>query len=168
MPIVVFNDQAWARSGPVTVEIPKLAGAFTIRSADGTAVELQALAPIPGEPADREKVEIIVRDVPPAGYATYYLKPGAPAGLKPARPMTVGVYENAFYKADLVGGGIRSLFDKQLGREVLKTDTFLGFEVFTMKSVGNGAGEFGRVQAPTMEGFEKLGRLAPAWTTRGR
>jgi alpha-mannosidase len=163
-PIVVFNNQSWARSGPVTVEIPRLAGTYTIRSADGTAAEYQALTPVPGQPADRERAEIIVRDIPPAGYATYYLKPGASAGANTAAPQKVGDYENAFYKAALVGGGIRSLYDKTLGREVLKTDKFLGFEIFTMKSVGNGAGEFGRVQAPTMEGYEKLGRLAPAWT----
>ena len=32
-----------------------------------------------------------------------------------------------------------------------------------MQSVGNGAGEFGRVQQPTMEGFDKLGLHGPAW-----
>lgn len=163
LPIVVFNDQAWARSGPVTVEIAKPSGAYTIRSADGTAAVCQVLAPVLGQPADCERVEILARDIPPAGYATYYIKPGAASETAAETADRSGVYENTFYKADLAGGGIRSLYDKQLGREVLKTDKFLGFEVFTMKSVGNGAGEFGRVQAPTMEGFERLGRLAPAW-----
>jgi alpha-mannosidase len=32
-----------------------------------------------------------------------------------------------------------------------------------MRSVGNGAGEFGRVQQPTMEGFDKLSRHKPSW-----
>jgi alpha-mannosidase len=32
-----------------------------------------------------------------------------------------------------------------------------------MRSVGNGAGEFGRVQQPTMEGFDKTSRPKPAW-----
>ena len=64
------------------------------------------------------------------------------------------VVENRFYRIRLVPGGIAGLFDKELGREVLDTGKFLGFEVFTMRSVGNGAGEFGRVQQPTMEGFD--------------
>jgi len=168
-PIVVFNDLTWARSGPVTVEIPKPAGAFVVRGADGAAAPHQVLAPQPGQAADAERVEIVVHDVPPAGYATYYVQPGVDEPGRPAAAVSsvsspVGAYENEFYKVQLAGGGIRSLFDKQLGREVLKTDKFLGYEIFTMRSVGNGAGEFGRVQAPTMEGFERLGRLAPAWT----
>ena len=32
-----------------------------------------------------------------------------------------------------------------------------------MRSVGNGAGEFGRVQQPTMEGFDKLSLHQPVW-----
>ena len=32
-----------------------------------------------------------------------------------------------------------------------------------MRSVGNGAGEFGRVQQPTMEGFDKLSRHRTPW-----
>ncbi len=164
IPIVVFNDQAWVRSGPVAVEIPKPAGAFTIRSADGEAAVCQRLAPIPGQAPGRERVEIIARDIPPAGYATYYLMTGGgEAKAAAAGPASPGVYENPFYKAVFAGGGLRSLYDKQLGREVLKTDRFLGFEVFTMKSVGNGAGEFGRVQAPTMEGFDQLSRRGAVW-----
>jgi alpha-mannosidase len=33
-----------------------------------------------------------------------------------------------------------------------------------MRSVGSGAGEFGRVQQPTMEGFDKLSLHNPTWT----
>ncbi len=171
LPIVVFNDLAWARSGPVVVEIPKPAGEYAVRSADGGIAPHQVLVPSPEQARDRERVEIMVRDIPPVGYATYYVQQG---GGEPTQPLVAGpvssksgpveAYENDFYKVRLAGGGIRSLFDKHLGREVLKTDKFLGFEIFTMKSVGNGAGEFGRVQAPTMEGYEKLGRLASAWT----
>ena len=32
-----------------------------------------------------------------------------------------------------------------------------------MQSVGSGAGEFGRVQQPTMEGFDKLSAHKPSW-----
>ena len=48
-------------------------------------------------------------------------------------------------------------------RELLKTDKFLGGEIFTMRSVGHGAGEFTAVQQPTMEGFDKLSNHAPVW-----
>jgi alpha-mannosidase len=71
--------------------------------------------------------------------------------------------ENDFYRVTLAPGGVAGIHDKELGREVLETGKFLGFEVFTMRSVGNGAGEFGRVQQPTMEGFDKTSLHDPAW-----
>lgn len=171
LPIVVFNDLSWARSGPVEVEIPRPTGDYVIRGADGRIAPHQVRAPSAEQAADRERIEFIARDIPPAGYATYYLGPAAGDTQRlsasvagPRTSVPVEDYENDYYKVRLVDGGIRSLYDKALGAEILRTDKFLGFEIFTMKSVGNGAGEFGRVQAPTMEGFERLGRLAPAWT----
>jgi alpha-mannosidase len=84
--------------------------------------------------------------------------PGAAEHL-PSTPTV----ENDFYRVTLAPGGVAGLFDKELGREVLDTRKFLGFEVFTMRSVGSGAGEFGRVQQPTMEGFDTVARHKPVW-----
>jgi len=58
---------------------------------------------------------------------------------------------------------VKSISDKKLGREILETGKFLGGEVFSMQSVGNGAGEFSRVQQPTMEGFDKVALHNPRW-----
>ena len=63
----------------------------------------------------------------------------------------------------LVPGGIGRLFDREIGREVLDTTKFLGGELFTIHSQGNGAGEFASVQQPDMEGFAKASRFAPGW-----
>jgi alpha-mannosidase len=109
-------------------------------------------------------VEFIASDVPPIGYKTWYLveektvERPQPLGQKPAV-----VFENDFYKVELAPGGLKSVFDKELRSEILDTQKFLGFEVFTMQSVGNGAGEFGRVQQPTMEGFDKLSSHKTPW-----
>ncbi|HUU37728.1 MAG TPA: glycosyl hydrolase-related protein, partial [Candidatus Desulfaltia sp.] len=72
-------------------------------------------------------------------------------------------YENDFYRVEFASGGLRRVYDKQLKADVLDTGKFLGFEVFTMQSVGNGAGEFGRVQQPTMENFDALSRHGASW-----
>ena len=48
--------------------------------------------------------------------------------------------------------------------DLLNTDKFLGAELFTMQSVGNGAGEFTDVQQPTMEGFEKMSQYGQSWS----
>ena len=61
-------------------------------------------------------------------------------------------------------GGIKSLYDKELAVNLLNTEKFLGAELFTMQSVGNGAGEFTDVQQPTMEGFEKMSQYGQQWS----
>jgi alpha-mannosidase len=47
--------------------------------------------------------------------------------------------------------------------ELLKTTKLSGGDVFTMKSVGSGAGEFADVQQPTMEGFDKVSDHSAKW-----
>lgn len=50
-----------------------------------------------------------------------------------------------------------------MGCPLLNTEKFLGGEVITMRSVGNGAGEFDAVQQPDMEGFDKTSNHAVPW-----
>lgn len=112
--------------------------------------------------AKRRKLLFTAQDVPSVGYKTYTLAAGKASPPAKSGPWR-NVYENAFYRIELAPGGIRQIRDKALGRDLLATDKFLGGEVFTMQSVGNGAGEFGAVQQPTMEGFDKLSLHKPAW-----
>jgi alpha-mannosidase len=163
LPIVVFNALSWARTDPVVCDIPAGNGAFRVVDGDGKNVPLQVLPALEGQPEGTVRVEFIAADVPGLGYRTFYLVGGAAPAAKAAAAGPPNVVENAFYRIELAPGGVKSVFDKELGREVLETGKFLGFEVFTMRSVGNGAGEFGRVQQPTMEGFDRLGLHGPAW-----
>jgi alpha-mannosidase len=73
------------------------------------------------------------------------------------------VFENDFYNIDFAAGGIRQIKDKTLGIDLLETSKFLGGEVFTLQSEGNGAGEFDKVQQPTSEGFDKTSNYTPQW-----
>jgi alpha-mannosidase len=165
MPFIVFNSLSWARTAPVTVRLALPGSGYHVVDAEGRTARLQAE---PGGPSDRtvQPFEFIASDVPPLGYKTYYLKKTEPAAGPVRRtvpnPPLITV-ENDFYRVTLAPGGVAGIYDKELGREVLDTGKFLGFEVFTMRSVGSGAGEFGRVQQPTMEGFDKASRHNPAW-----
>jgi alpha-mannosidase len=127
----------------------------------GSDLESPGRYAAPGQP-----LEFIAADVPALGYKTYYLRkfepPAGPVSGRVTGP-PLGTVQNDFYSVTLAPGGVASLYDKELGRELLDTRKFLGFEVFTMRSVGSGAGEFGRVQQPTMEGFDKTSRLKPTW-----
>ncbi len=118
---------------------------------------------LPSGAAEDIRLEFIARDVPALGYKAFYLVRSEPedSGLRGSPQNTI--YENDFYRVELAPGGIRKLTDKTLRRDILNTEKFLGFEVFTMRSVGNGAGEFGRVQQPTMEGFDRLSLHGTAW-----
>jgi alpha-mannosidase len=175
-PIVVFNPLSWARTGLVKAVVPARGPWDVVVDAEGR--------PARGQACSREKaasdldigsgryltlgepIEFIASDVPALGYKTFYLRKFEP-GSGPVTGTVTGpplrTIENDFYRVTLAPGGIASLYDKELGREVLDTRKFLGFELFTMRSVGNGAGEFGRVRQPTMEGFDQLSRHTPGW-----
>ena len=163
-PLIVFNSLSWPRTDPVTALVAPRTAGFRLVDTAGADVPYQRLPS--GDPASPGAVliEFVARDVPALGYKTLYLVDGAgPSPEKPVPPVGGEVLENDFYRIELAPGGIKRLFDKELGRDVLDTGKFLGFEVFTMQSVGSGAGEFGRVQQPTMEGFDKLSLHRPRW-----
>ncbi len=132
--------------------------------------EVEAFAMIAARPT---RLVFIAPDVPPLGYKTFYVKPAdAPAVLAGPAPATGEItVENRYYRVLLAPGGIRSLFDKEQRRELLKTDRFLGGEVFTMLSVapdnrgkGTDAGEFGAVPQPVMDAsFDRVAAHRPAW-----
>ncbi len=162
LPVIVFNDLSWMRSGPVLAEDARSKGPFVISDASGKVEKYQVLPPAEGQSPDKIRVQFIARDVPSVGYKTYYIAAGEAVKTPPPAGVSE-VYENTFYRLRFAPGGLAGIFDKELGRELLRTEKFLGFEVFTMQSVGNGAGEFGRVQKPTMGGFDKLSLHMPAW-----
>jgi alpha-mannosidase len=165
-PIVVFNPLSWARTDPVDCRIPA-DGAFRIIDASGKDVAFQVLPASDRQVPGPSLVEFVADNVPGLGYKTFYMIfDAAPAergagSVKTDTTSEPDIIENAFYRIKLAPGGVKSVFDKELGREVLETGKFLGFEIFTMQSVGNGAGEFGRVQQPTMEGFDRLSAQKP-------
>jgi alpha-mannosidase len=163
-PLIVFNSLSWPRTDPVTALVAPRTPTFRLVDAAGADVPYQRLPS--GDPVSPgiALIEFIARDVPALGYKTLYLVEGdEPSPDKGAPAAGAEVLENNFYRIELAPGGVKRLYDKELGRDVLDTGKFLGFEVFTMRSVGNGAGEFGRVQQPTMEGFDKTSLHRPDW-----
>jgi alpha-mannosidase len=163
-PVVVFNSLSWRRSDPVAITLPSSHGTWKVRDAEGRVMPSQVLPPLTPQAEAKTRLEFIAQDVPGLGYKTFYLESSEAAdpGLlsPPPRP---DFYENDFYRVEFAPGGLRRVFDKELGADLLNTEKFLGFEVFTMQSFGNGAGEFGRVQQPTMENFDALGRHKITW-----
>ena len=178
-PVVLYNSLSWAKTGPVTVTVKRglgTAGAgkgpVFVKDAWENPEPAQSLPLLSDDEPGTARIEFIARNVPAQGYKTYYLAEGgkgegaeAPdAAESKTSPLPRQIiHENGFYRVTFGPGGLESVYDKDLGCELLDTRKFKGFEVFTMQSVGNGAGEFGRVQQPTMEGFDKLSAHKPVW-----
>ncbi len=169
IPVVVFNSLSWERTDLVQFTLDVEGNDSNIfRLVDEKGIE------IPYQLADEHHIQgnkdevitflFIAENVPSVGYKTYYLEKGKPATSSTLKASNSKTYENQFYKVEFAPGGIQTLFDKELGINLLKTDKFLGAELFTMQSVGNGAGEFTEVQQPTMEGFEKLSSYGQFWS----
>ncbi|MBS1602886.1 MAG: alpha-mannosidase [Bacteroidetes bacterium] len=166
VPVVVFNSLSWGRTDPVTIRLPTAVRGRGIRIYDaaGRVVPSQRKqeSSEAGLPADM--LTFVAQDVPSVGYGTWYLRPdGDRAGA--VRPVKAGdSYESKYYSLRLGRGGITRLVDKTTGKAVVDSSTFAAGEIFTLKSVGTGAGEFASVQQPTMDGFDRTGNYDPKWT----
>lgn len=166
-PLVVFNNLSYSRTAPVAMEI-RLDEGFAHRlelkdeAGKSLPVQLSDVIYYPDRTIEKATLHFVAQAVPSMGLRTYYLNPAnAMAELRPASDMQV--IENAFYRVELVDGGIRQIYDKALNTPLLNTGKFLGGEVITMHSKGNGAGEFDAVQQPGMENFDKTSLHAVPW-----
>ncbi|NEW83418.1 MAG: alpha-mannosidase [Mariniphaga sp.] len=167
VPLVVFNGLNWKRNDPVKCQYMfKKGEAFGINLFDASknpvSIQLSQSQNFDDGSLKSCVISFIVSDIPSVGYSTYYVK----ATKEIEKPKTSDFnpdFENQFFSIRFGKGGIEKLFDKKLGKEVIETSKFTLGEVFTMQSVGNGAGEFSDVQQPTMQGFDKTGNYNTFW-----
>ena len=168
IPVIVFNALSWERSDLVkfTLDVEgNEQNTFKLLDEKGIEISYQLIDEhqISGTKDEVITFLFVAQNVPSVGYKTYYLEKGKPALSSDTYKNSNTNYENSFYKVEFADGGIKSLYDKELSVSLMKTDKFLGGELFTMQSVGNGAGEFTDVQQPTREGFEKLSNYHQPW-----
>jgi alpha-mannosidase len=167
IPLVVFNSLNWKRNDPVSFKMK-------FNKGEGTGIDLydSGEKPVPVQLSAQEyfddgsikscTVSFIASDVPSVGYSTFYAMPSKKpfkASLSSFNPD----FENKYFSIRFGQGGIEKLFDKTLGKEVIDASKFRLGEVFTMQSVGNGAGEFSDIQQPSMEGYDKTGNYETSW-----
>lgn len=165
--VTVFNSLSWERTDPVVFTLDAEGrdhNHLKLVDEHGNDVAFQ-LVDEHEYKGNRDEILtflFVAEKVPALGYKTYYLVEGE-REKENVIPTANPVYENRYYKLVLGNGGIESLYDKEIGKEYIRSDKFLGAELFSMKSVGNGAGEFTDVQQPTMEGFEKMSDYQQNW-----
>lgn len=158
--IVVFNDLAWERDG------------IALCPADGTAVAISTPEGVrlPSQRVVRDGREyeaFVARDIPATGYATFRVEP---LRRKPASPPPAQVvqgsnhYANAYYQIVLGDGGIVSLYDRELGRELVENEKFAFGDILDAGYKGNGAGEFNRITDLEVADQTRLGSKEASWS----
>ena len=167
VPLVVFNTLSWKRSDPVSVEVNFRQGEFRniqLVDADNKIVDVQMRNVVlhPDGSLKNASLCFIAPDVSSVGYKTFYIQPSLKQN-EVYQKEEVGAVESDFYRLEFANGGIRQITDKESGQKLLETGKLLGGEVFTMKSVGTGAGEFSDIQHPTMEQFDKTSNHPSKW-----
>jgi alpha-mannosidase len=154
-PIVVFNPLSWQRSDVVKAHLT-LYGEVSPRDVDdyrkGMRLVDEKDSPIPfhveqySENISRAlDITFIARDVPSVGYKTYYLRPAGATESTPVtaqltfdsdqdhrdprRPTGADTMENAFYRVTIdKPTGRVTVFDKALGRDIVKNMEMVGVE----------------------------------------
>ncbi|HEY4208281.1 MAG TPA: glycosyl hydrolase-related protein, partial [Puia sp.] len=180
-PVVVFNSLSWRRTDPVSFRLPASfkGRAIHLFDAAGKPVATQLSHAVTETGATVDVLNFIAEDVPSMGYATWYIKAegAADGAAKGASESTAtnatnagriafngDTFDGRYYTIRLGRGGLTSLLDKTTGKEIVGGSSFAAGEIFTLKSVGTGAGEFASVQQPTMEGFDRTGNYDTQWS----
>jgi len=166
-PLMVFNSLNWSRSSAVVHEMsfsPGTARSVILKDANGqkVATQLSDIVNYQDGSLKQAKVNFIAEEVSGLGYKTYYLS-SDPTMIPQAMPKQGKRIENKFYILEFANGGLKRIYDKELASEIILPEGFNAGEVFTMRSVGNGAGEFDQVQQPDTVGFDQSGAYRTAW-----
>lgn len=130
--LVVFNSLNWKRDGEVTVDLDK-----GMEIADRATKE-----PVPylvlHEGRNFREVEFRAANVPPVGYKVYELRAAHTVPLASQRT-TGTTIESSFYRVELdpASGSIRSIYDKELNKELVDTQSSWRFGQYLYISGGD-------------------------------
>jgi alpha-mannosidase len=134
MPLAVFNPLTWERTDVVHCRFQKPSAwqGFTLRDDQGRETPYE----ISGAPENSSQTELafVAEAVPSLGYRTYFLEPSS--STPALTPLTGRRIENGFFKVIFGDGGIKSLFDKRLRWETLRTEKFDAGEVIQFTAPG--------------------------------
>ncbi|KJF44962.1 glycoside hydrolase family 38 N-terminal domain-containing protein [Draconibacterium sediminis] len=156
--IVVFNDLSWNRDGFASTDISHLKGnEWVVVDNNGKEVPTQLV-----QSEGKKELVFNIDEIPSIGYKTFSIKKGK--RQTPAITVATNYCDNQFYTMSLGKGGITSLFDKSLNKEVFNTATMAAGDLFHMGYSGNGAGEFVIITAPNYGGMERAHEKESSWS----
>ncbi len=158
-PVIVFNDLSWERDALAVLPVKDSGANYTVRDAGGQLIPSQFVSTGEGR-----GIAILAKKVPAAGYATFYVLPAPAPRQRTKGEEPVNAYENNYYRIAFGDGGIKSLYDKELGRELLNTTRYAGGDVLDMGYDGLDAGEFTEITPTNMRDYDKLSSHSAQWS----
>ena len=130
--LLVFNPLSWQRSSLVEIDLDK--GRELVDLATNQPVSYEVLST--GE--SYRHIRFLAQDVPSVGYKAYTLKeipdaPPAPQGV------STNTLENQFYRVvlDAESGAVKSIFDKELNKELVNTTSPYRFDQYLYVTGGD-------------------------------
>src|SRR5208283_921288 len=105
---------------------------FVVRDEAGKEIPHQIAGASDGRSVE---MSFLAEAVPSVGYRTYYLEPSS-TPMSPDKQLSGDTMENDYLRVVLGDGGIKSLYDKSLKQEILRTDKFAGGEVLQFTAPG--------------------------------
>jgi hypothetical protein len=112
--LIVFNTLNWTRSGLVSLDIAN--DQEIVEKATGQVVPME----IVGSGKDFHHVRFVAEDIPAVGYKIYLLRDTKQSSV-PAATVQTTTLESPYYRVTLdpATGAVRSIYDKQLQRELV-------------------------------------------------
>ena len=131
---VVFNSLNWKRDALIETDMPR----------NEELVDLTTRQPVPVEvlfnKEDFEHVRFLASDLPPVGYKCFQKRSAAASNSNEPQADKNPVIENQYYRitVDPESGAIRSIFDKQLHRELADMHSPYKFGQYLYVTGGDG------------------------------
>lgn len=130
--LIVFNTSNWKRSGPVFIDIDQ--GTEIVDKSNGQIVPMEVLY----SGNDFSHVRFTAQEVPGVGYKVYELR-RAEKISSPAEREDTRALESPYYRVTLdpATGAVRSIYDKQLQRELVDQQSPYRFGQYLYVSGGD-------------------------------
>ncbi len=143
--IVVFNSLNWCRGGLIEIDLD--ADHEILAYPDKTPVPLEVLA----HHKDYDHVRFFARDVPSFGYRVYEVVKTRKGSLVSSgeAPLPVRNFiENDYYRIEVNSraGAIKSIYDKQLRRNIVDTTSLYGFNQYLYVTGGDDSTQIVRLR----------------------
>ncbi len=160
--LVAFNTLNWARGGMINADIP--IGSRIFDAVNGRDIPFQIL----DKWKTVQKVRFESGEIPPLGYKSFVVRRVKAHPVSSAAGRATDTLENRYYRIvlDPGSGAVRSIFDKQLGKELVNQASPYLFDQYVYVTSGNkspllfpGPGRHGRKAAKLTIYRASAGRL---------